>query len=107
MTKKRFVKLVMSYEVQRNEAYKMAENVAQYGSYETLFESIVAGLCYDAAITRAKRALKNFKICIINAAKTMAETIAPGIQAAANVIQEYLKEKEQTVRIDTTTGEII
>lgn len=42
MTKKRFIKLIMSYEIQRNEAERIAPDVAQYGSYEEMFESIRA-----------------------------------------------------------------
>lgn len=40
MKKKRFLRLVMSYGVQRNEAARMAARVGASGSYEALFASI-------------------------------------------------------------------
>lgn len=40
MTRKRFLKLVMSYEVPRNDAERMAVRVNEFGSYESLFSSL-------------------------------------------------------------------
>ncbi len=40
MKKKRFLRLVMSYGVQRNEAARIAAGVGASGSYEALFASI-------------------------------------------------------------------
>lgn len=37
MKRKRFLKLVMSYGVQRNEAERLAKMVCVYGSYEAVF----------------------------------------------------------------------
>lgn len=39
MTRKRFIKLVMAYEIQRNDAEQLAKEVEDFGSYEALFES--------------------------------------------------------------------
>lgn len=44
MTRKRFLKLVMSYEVPRNDAERMAVRVNEFGSYESLFSSLRLGL---------------------------------------------------------------
>lgn len=40
MKKKRFLKLVMSYGIQRDEAARMAARVGEFGSYEALFLAI-------------------------------------------------------------------
>lgn len=37
MKKKRFLKLVMSYGIQRDKAARMAARVGKFGSYEALF----------------------------------------------------------------------
>ena len=71
MTRKRFVRLVMSYEIQRNEAERIAGNVAQYGSYEKMFAEIKEKLIMRRDLTRMKRSWKWFKTGIIKAAKTI------------------------------------
>lgn len=40
MKKKRFLKLVMSYGIQRDKAARMAARVGEFGSYEALFLSL-------------------------------------------------------------------
>lgn len=44
MTRKRFLKLVMSYEVPRNDAERMAVRVNEFGSYESLYFYLRLGL---------------------------------------------------------------
>lgn len=55
MTRKRFIKLVMSHEIQRNKAERIAENVAQYGSYETMYQVMKAPLQLEQRLVRANR----------------------------------------------------
>lgn len=46
MKKKRFLKLVMSYSIQRDEAARMAARVGKFGSYEALFLSLRPSLAF-------------------------------------------------------------
>lgn len=46
MKKKRFLKLVMSYGIQRDEAARMAARVGKFGSYEALFLSLRPSLAF-------------------------------------------------------------
>lgn len=50
MTRKRFIKLIMSCGVQRNDAAALASMVSVYGSYEQLLASVVS---YLAAVVKA------------------------------------------------------
>lgn len=50
MKKKRFMRLVMSYGVQRNEAARMAARVVAFGTYEALFAACRPLLVGRAAI---------------------------------------------------------
>lgn len=40
MTRKRFIKLMMSYGFSRNEAVEMASEVSQYWSYESMYRVV-------------------------------------------------------------------
>ena len=58
MKKKRFLKLVMSYGIQRDKAARMAARVGEFGSYEALFLSLRPSLAFwqmGAAVRRAGR----------------------------------------------------
>lgn len=46
MKKKRFLKLVMSYGIQRDKAARMAARVGKFGSYEALFLSLRPSLAF-------------------------------------------------------------
>lgn len=46
MKKKRFLKLVMSYGIQRDKAARMAARVGEFGSYEALFLSLRPSLAF-------------------------------------------------------------
>lgn len=97
MTRKRFLKLVMSYEIQRNEAERIAGNVVQYGSYENMFVEIEQGLKTTQALNRAKLSWEWLKDEIIRAAKTIRANIAPAFRRfveAAREAQEAEREKE-------------
>ena len=97
MTRKRFLKLVMSYEIQRNEAERIAGNVVQYGSYENMFVEIEHGLKTTQALNRAKLSLEWLKDEIIRAAKTICANGVPAFRRfveAAREAQEAEREKE-------------
>lgn len=46
MKKKQFLKLVMSYGIQRDKAARMAARVGKFGSYEALFLSLRPSLAF-------------------------------------------------------------
>ena len=46
MKKKRFIRLIMSYGVQRNEANLLARTVSEFGSYEALYTRAFAMLVF-------------------------------------------------------------
>lgn len=97
MTRKRFLKLVMSYEIQRNEAERIAGNVVQYGSYENMFVEIEQGLKTTQALNRAKLSWEWLRDEIIRAAKTIRANVAPAFRRfveAAREAQEAEREKE-------------
>ena len=97
MTRKRFLKLVMSYEIQRNEAERIAGNVVQYGSYENMFVEIEQGLKTTQALNRAKLSLEWLKDEIIRAAKTICANGVPAFRRfveASREAQEAEREKE-------------
>ena len=50
MKKKRFLKLVMSYGIQRDKAARMAARVGEFGSYEALFLSLRPSLAFLSLI---------------------------------------------------------
>lgn len=61
MKKKRFLKLVMSYGIQRDEAARMAARVGKFGSYEALFLSLRPSLAFwqmGAAVRKAGRTIR-------------------------------------------------
>lgn len=61
LKKKRFIRLVMSYGIQRNEAERMARNVAAFGSYERLYTNCRFGLTFRSAIFAFRRMGKEFE----------------------------------------------
>lgn len=61
MTKKRFIKLVMSYGIQRNEAEAMAFDVEVYGGYENLYKSIKYNLVWRGIKLTERRIAKNIE----------------------------------------------
>lgn len=59
MKKKRFMRLVMSYGVQRNEAARMAARVGAFGSYEALFAAYRPLLIGRATMQGLQRGFRN------------------------------------------------
>ena len=61
MKKKRFLKLVMSYGIQRDKAARMAARVDEFGSYEALFLSLRPSLAFwqmGATVRKAGRTIR-------------------------------------------------
>lgn len=101
MTRKRFLKLVMSYEIQRNEAERIAGNVVQYGSYENMFVEIEEGLKTAQALNRAKLSWEWLKDEIIRAAKTICANMVSDFRRfveAAREAQEAEREEKEIAR---------
>lgn len=87
MKRKRFVKLAMSYGLQRNEAERLAKLVCVYGSYEALFAAQHFGL----EIERVKMAFRRFAAEIVRIMRPVAEKLAAilgGIDWAAVLAAE-------------------
>lgn len=72
MKRKRFIKLAMSYGVQRNEAERLAKLVCVYGSYEALFMAQRFGL----EIERVKMAFRRFADGLLRVLRPVMENIA-------------------------------
>lgn len=60
MKKKRFLKLVMSYGIQRDKAARMAARVGEFGSYEALFSSLRPALAFWQMGATARMAARAF-----------------------------------------------
>lgn len=88
MTRKRFLKLVMSYEIQRNEAERIARNVVQYGSYENMLVEIEQWLKTTKGLNREKRSLEWFKDGIIRSVKTICDNVLPAFIRFAEAVRE-------------------
>lgn len=61
MRKKRFLRRVMAYGVQRNEAQEMARRVAEFGTYEALLEHYRFTLSFRPAVLAFRRIGKNVR----------------------------------------------
>lgn len=61
MTKKRFLRRVMACGVQRDEAQEMARRVAEFGTYEALFEHYRFALSFQPAVLAYRRFGKNVR----------------------------------------------
>lgn len=69
MKKKRFMRLVMSYGVQRNEAARMAARVGAFGTYEALFAAYRPLLIGRATIQGLQRGFRNLSETVALAAR--------------------------------------
>lgn len=75
MKRKRFVKLAMSYGVQRNEAERLAKLVCVYGSYEALFAAQHFGL----EIERVKMVFRQFADGLLRILRPVVKNIAAAL----------------------------
>lgn len=80
MKKKRFIRLVMSYGVQRNEAAHMAARVGAFGTYEALFAAYRPLLVGRAAAQGVQRGFRDLSATAALAARRLRDffTVAFG-----------------------------
>lgn len=87
MKRKRFIRLVMSYYVQRNGAERMTADVKQAGSYAALFEAIEPGLSACRLVAKVKIAMRNVGSAFESAAQAITnlwEAMPDEVKAIAN-----------------------
>lgn len=79
MKKKRFIRLVMSYGVQRNEAAQIATRVGAFGSYEAIF-AVYQPLLAGRAVKGLQRGFRNLSATVALAAHGLCDffTVAFG-----------------------------
>lgn len=82
MKRKRFIKLVMSSGIQRNEAARIALRVGEFGSYEELYRHYRVTLAFRPAILAFRRMGKAFKKAAENQFRAFKEAFA-GIDLAS------------------------
>lgn len=68
MTKKRFIKLVMSYEIPRNKAQEIALEIKQSGSYSRLF----IGKMTEFGFQKMSRCFERFGVSALEMTKACA-----------------------------------
>ena len=73
MEKKRFIRLVMSYGVQRNEAAQMAARVGAFGSYEAIFAVYQPLLAGRSAVKGLQRGFRNLSATAALAARGLCD----------------------------------
>ena len=101
MKKKRFLKLVMSYGIQRDEAARMAARVGKFGSYEALFLSLRPSLAFwqmGAAARRAGRTIRQAARAFGDMFATMGTVLAACFSPALRGYVDDAKEREQKHR---------
>lgn len=98
MKKKRFLKLVMSYGIQRDEAARMAARVGKFGSYEALFLSLRPSLAFwqmGAAVRKAGRTIRQAARAFGDMFAAMGTALAACFSPALRGYVEGAKEREQ------------
>lgn len=98
MKKKRFLKLVMSYGIQRDKAARMADRVGEFGSYEALFSSLRPSLAFwqmGAAVRRAGRTIRQAARAFGDMFAAMGTALAACSSPALRGYIDGAKEREQ------------
>ena len=98
MKKKRFLKLVMSYGIQRDKAARMAARVGEFGSYEALFLYLRPSLAFwqmGAAARRAGRTIRQAARAFGDMFAAMGTALAACFSPALRGYVEGTKEREQ------------
>lgn len=109
MKKKRFLKLVMSYGIQRDEAARMAARVGEFGSYETLFSSLRPSLAFwkmGAAARRAGRTIRQAARAFGDMFAAMGTALAACISPALRGYIDGAKEREQKQADFSAAGKV-
>lgn len=73
MKKKRFMRMVMSYSVQRNEAAHMAARVGAFGSYEALFAAYCPLMAGRATIQGLQKGFRNLSATVAFATRGLCD----------------------------------
>lgn len=98
MKKKRFLKLVMSYGIQRDKAARMAARVGKFGSYEALFLSLRPSLAFwqmGAAVRKAGRTIRQAARAFGDMFAAMGTALAACFSPALRGYVDDAKEREQ------------
>ena len=98
MKKKRFLKLVMSYGIQRDKAARMAARVGEFGSYEALFLSLRPSLAFwqmGAAVRKAGRTIRQAAHAFGDMFAAMGTALAACFSPALRGYVDDTKEREQ------------
>ena len=93
MKKKRFLRLVMAYGIQRNEATQIAARVGKFGSYNALFTAYRPLLIGRAFAAGFEMGLRKVSAAAVSAARGMADLIASafgGVDFAAGEDQSIV-----------------
>lgn len=94
MTQKRFVKLMMAHEIQRNQAEKMARAVEQYGSYKEMYQKIAPTLPFWTVKKRIVKAYNHISKQIKAATAALVGGLIPSIKSMMEQYKERQAEKE-------------
>ena len=98
MKKKRFLKLVMSYGIQRDKAARMAARVGKFGSYEALFLSLRPSLAFwqmGAAVRKAGRTIRQAARAFGDMFAAIGAALAACFSPALRGYVDDAKEQEQ------------
>ena len=109
MKKKRFLKLVMSYGIQRDKAARMAARVGEFGSYEALFLSLRPSLVFwqmGAAARRAGRTIRQAARAFGDMFAAMGTALAACFSPALRGDVEGTKQREQKQADFSAAGKV-
>jgi hypothetical protein len=82
MTRKRYIKLAMSYGVSRNKANELANNVSRFGTYEDLKQATALYRAAERIVNGAKKAAERVEQFFV----ALSETVC----AAADALSDFI-----------------
>lgn len=109
MKKKRFLKLVMSYGIQRDKAARMAARVGEFGSYEALFLSLRPSLAFwqmGATARRVGRTIRQAARAFGDMFAAMGTALAACFSPALRGYVDDAKEREQKQADFSAAGKV-
>lgn len=109
MKKKRFLKLVMSYGIQRDKAARMAARVGEFGSYEALFLSLRPSLAFwqmGATARRVGRTIRQAARAFGDMFAAMGTALAACLSPALRGYVDDAKEREQKQADFSAAGKV-
>ncbi len=99
MTRKRFVKLVMSCGIQRNQANELAKEVKTYGSYDEMYKHYRPGLFMQRTWWRGKNSVRTLS-------KVLTAAILPVVKEFIKVASEFEEALAKIKNVDFPIPEI-